>query len=77
MLLDRSIPSSSKLWESLSERILNTCHVTWEAVHDILCFDAPEGPTFIDEDVEDQGIDPKDTLSYCWRALKESRSARF
>ena len=44
-----------------------------------LCYDAPEGfhaPDVGDED-EDVELDrkSKDTLSFCWRALKEARSA--
>lgn len=43
---------------------------------DVLCFDSPEG---YEESEEGDGLDlgngTKDTLSFCWRALKESRSA--
>ena len=40
----------------------------------MLCFDAPEGANIADEEVDDLERGTKDTLSYCWRALKESRS---
>lgn len=43
----------------------------WALVKPILCNDAPEG--YVPEDLEDAtAISTKDTLSYCWRALKEA-----
>jgi len=50
------------------------CDCVWEAVRDVLCFDAPEGTNLISEEAEDVDVGTKDALSYCWRALKESRS---
>ena len=48
----------------------------WEAVRNCLCFDAPEGHEFQIEVEDDEEVDNgnKDILSFCWRALKESRS---
>lgn len=50
------------------------CDGIWEAVRNVLCFDAPEGTSILDEEAEDVTVGTKDSLSYCWRALKESRS---
>lgn len=75
-LLISSTSAGSDTWDSLNQRILNLCDNIWEAVRAILCFDAPEGLDVTEEDVDDQDIGTKDTLSYCWRALKESRSVR-
>lgn len=42
---------------------------------EVLCFDSPEGYEESEEgDSHDLGNGTKDTLSFCWRALKESRS---
>ncbi|GIZ45496.1 hypothetical protein CKM354_000865900 [Cercospora kikuchii] len=48
------------------------CHLQhiWELVKPILCDDAPEG--YLPEELENTSNDTKETLSYCWRALKES-----
>lgn len=58
-------------------RLLACCGQVWNAVHSILCFDAPEGRQFHEEEDEDDDGDSgsKDILSFCWRALKESRYA--
>lgn len=45
----------------------------WEAVKNILTADAPEG--FESGSHDEVEVGTKDLLSYCWRALKESRSA--
>ncbi|KAK5745012.1 hypothetical protein LTR17_001763 [Elasticomyces elasticus] len=43
----------------------------WMVVKPVLCDDAPEG--YMAEDAEETDeVSTKDTLSYCWRALKES-----
>ncbi|KAK3638572.1 hypothetical protein LTR22_017756 [Elasticomyces elasticus] len=43
----------------------------WIVVKPVLCDDAPEG--YMAEDAEETDeVSTKDTLSYCWRALKES-----
>ncbi|KAK4546587.1 hypothetical protein LTR36_001804 [Oleoguttula mirabilis] len=52
---------------------LSVCvHTVWEVVKPILCNDAPEGylPEGLGEEIPD--VTTKDTLSYCWRALKEA-----
>ncbi|KAI5362248.1 hypothetical protein Slin15195_G058990 [Septoria linicola] len=41
----------------------------WDLVKPILCDDAPEG--YLPEELEESINDTKETLSYCWRALKE------
>ena len=38
----------------------------------VLGADAPEGTETVDETLEEFG-DGKEVLSFCWRALKESR----
>ncbi len=43
-------------------------------MHDILCSDAPEGHDVNEDEFNEQDMGTKDTLSFCWRALKESRS---
>ena len=40
---------------------------------DVLCSDAPEGYDISEDESIEQDIGTKDTLSFCWRALKESR----
>ncbi|KAI6879686.1 hypothetical protein KC360_g7779 [Hortaea werneckii] len=51
---------------------LTTClHEIWEVVKPTLCNDAPEG--YLPEAMlETPDVSTKDTLSYCWRALKEA-----
>ena len=46
----------------------------WNIVKQVLCIDSPEGNTDYDED-EAVDIGAKDTLSYSWRTLKETRYA--
>lgn len=61
-----------------NDRILDCCTKIWEAVKEVLCFDSPEGyEEFEEGDSLDLGNGTKDTLSFCWRALKESRSANI
>ena len=43
-------------------------------MQDVLCFDAPEGHDISEDEFNEQDIGSKDILSFCWRALKESRS---
>ncbi|KAK0343862.1 hypothetical protein LTR91_017593 [Friedmanniomyces endolithicus] len=52
-------------------RLVEALNGIWEIVKPVLCDDAPEGyaPEHADN-TED--VSTKDTLSYCWRALKES-----
>ncbi|KAK3718169.1 hypothetical protein LTR37_005284 [Vermiconidia calcicola] len=56
---------------SLPHRLVDHLHAVWEAVKPVLCNDAPEG--YLPENPEDMPeMSTKDTLSYSWRALKES-----
>jgi len=73
VLLNASTSLGSDEWDDLNGRILTLCNNVWEAVRVILCFDAPEGSNDATEELDDLDIGEKDTLSYCWRALKESR----
>ena len=58
-------------FESLPSRIETCLHRVWEVVKPVLCDDAPEG--YLPDEIEGMPeISTKDTLSYCWRALKES-----
>lgn len=71
---DSSDPEWSARREA-NDRILDCCTKIWEAVKEVLCFDSPEGYEESEEgDSLDLGNGTKDTLSFCWRALKESRS---
>ena len=58
---------------SLESRLLYDCREIWHVIKDILCFDSPEGHSIYDVEEEELGIGTKDTLSFAWRALKESR----
>lgn len=70
--LETENEGNASCWKVLHDRILACCDVLWESVRDVLCMDSPEGHTV--EDVEDDvDIGEKDTLSFSWRALKESR----
>jgi len=65
------------IWEEAkcSTRILRACSKVWQIVRTVLCVDSPEGQNFAsneDEAILDIGV--KDTLSFAWRALKESAS---
>lgn len=59
--------------EQLTFRILENCSRIWEVVKQYLCVDSPEGFEMDHGEDEDSGMGPKDTLSFAWRALKESR----
>lgn len=53
------------------DRIAGLLKDVWAVVKPVLCDDAPEG--YLPEDqVDTQAVSTKDTLSYCWRALKEA-----
>ena len=62
-------------------QILKYCMDIWRMSKDILCFVSPEGyvpQEMMDEEAEEDGDDGMDTqtvMSYCWRAVKESRCA--
>ena len=70
--LDRSTKNALDQWRKFTERIHLICGDVWEVVRHTLCFDAPEGHE-MDEEADDVDIGTKDVLSFCWRALKESR----
>ena len=55
--------------------MISSCAGVWEAIKGTLCLDSPEGHQMNDKDEDDINIGMKDTLSYAWRALKESRYA--
>ena len=62
---------ASRLLEEESSKLIHCLRRVWDTVKPVLCNDAPEG-----YELEDAGelaeSSSKDTLSYCWRALKES-----
>jgi hypothetical protein len=59
-------------WLDFHTRLVMALQDVWCSVKGVLCNDAPEG--FIPDDMEEEiSIGTKDILSYCWRALKESR----
>lgn len=61
-------------WELINKRIASICSGVWDVVKKILCSDAPEGYDINEDEFIEQEIGTKDALSFCWRALKESRS---
>lgn len=62
------------LWcETLYRRLVEICAKIWDVVKPVLCIDSPEGYALPDSEEEELGIGIKDTLSYSWRALKETR----
>ncbi|KAK3676280.1 hypothetical protein LTR78_004031 [Recurvomyces mirabilis] len=65
-ILDNTPPG-----DEVDPRLIVCLHDVWTVVKPILCNDAPEG--YLPEDMEDTSeVSTKDTLSYCWRALKEA-----
>ena len=69
-----SLDTSLEKWETFDRRINLICSKVWEVVHDVLCSDAPEGYDINEDEGNEKDMGTKDTLSFCWRALKESRS---
>ena len=66
--------AASHWWRSFHDRLAKCCFNVWKAVRPALCVDSPEGQGDTpDDDDEDLDIGIKDTLSYSWRTLKESR----
>lgn len=63
-------------WRDLHDRLLQNCSAVWDAVKAVLCFDSPEGHIVIDPEDDEPDVGVKDTLSFCWRALKEARYVR-
>lgn len=70
-----STPSPAGTWADLKKRAMSSCAGVWTAVKTILCHDSPEGHCVGDQGDDDLEIGMKDTLSFAWRALKESRYA--
>lgn len=71
----KTMDASLNIWEGFNRRIFSICSTVWEVVQDVLCFDAPEGREFREDDFNERDVGTKDVLSFCWRALKESRFA--
>ena len=61
-------------WMQLNQRLIRNCENVWEAVREVLCIDSPEGHSSEDDEIHGLEIGTKDTLSFSWRGLKESRS---
>ena len=61
------------MWKRLREKLLTSCKSVWEAVKEVLCIDSPEGQASEEDEMDGLEIGTKDTLSFSWRALKESR----
>ena len=72
-----SLDVSLEKWQAFDKRLFSICSKVWEVVHDVLCSDAPEGFEISEDEVNENDIGTKDTLSFCWRALKESRSVEI
>ncbi|KAK4502728.1 hypothetical protein PRZ48_006154 [Zasmidium cellare] len=67
----RYVVSQSKGAESLSnDRLCEDLMQIWKVIKPVLCDDAPEG--YKPDEVEEGNDSTKETLSYCWRALKEA-----
>ena len=60
-------------WKELHDRLVTACSKIWEAVSHVLCHDSPEGLSAADDEDGECDAGFKDSLSYCWRALKEVR----
>ncbi|KAL9032204.1 MAG: hypothetical protein Q9180_006632, partial [Flavoplaca navasiana] len=64
-------PTQRYIWGENVDRLLVLSFDVWSAVKHTLCADAPEG--YEPDSVTDENpVGPKDLLSFCWRALKES-----
>ena len=72
-LFDHLGDESPRQWREFHERIIQSCSDVWDAVKEVLCFDSPEGHVVLDPEDDEPDIRIKDTLSFCWRALKEAR----
>ena len=71
-----SLNASLDKWEGIDTRIVSICSGVWDVVKSVLCSDAPEGYDICEDELLEQDTGSKDTLSFCWRALKESRSVQ-
>ena len=70
-----SAQAPTESWEKLKADLITSCIEVWKAVKDSLCLDSPEGHDFNDSGESEWTVGTKDALSFCWRALKESRYA--
>ena len=59
----------------MNDRIVTFCREIWEVVRGVLCYDSPEGFTLEEDENNAIDVGTKDTVSFSWRALKESRFA--
>jgi hypothetical protein len=64
------VQSSASEMTEFCVQVQDPMSQVWEVVKPILCNDAPEG--YLPEDFEESIDSSKQTLSYCWRALKEA-----
>jgi hypothetical protein len=69
--------SSRSLTRRLNTKILDCCGDVWDVVKQVLCVDSPEGFDMDESEDNDSGTGSKDSLSFAWRALKESRLVIF
>lgn len=69
--------SSRSLARQLNTKILDCCGDVWDVVKQVLCVDSPEGFEIDESEENDSGTGSKDSLSFAWRALKESRLVIF
>lgn len=56
------------------EEVFSACVQVWNIVKSLLCSDAPD--SFDDNDTGINDVDGRENMSFCWRALKESRLER-
>ena len=70
-LLNHEQHVSGQSCREFHDRLFSCCVQVWDTVKPILCVDSPEGQGDDEEKEADIGV--KDTLSFSWRALKESR----
>ena len=77
MVGSRDIQNVPKYLASLafSQTIPSLCSKIWSFVKPVLCADAPEGQAMYDDSADGSDMEAKGMLSFCWRALKESRYA--
>ena len=58
---------------AFSQKFPRLCGQIWSFVKPVLCSDAPEGQMLYDDLPDATDAEGKERLSFCWRALKESR----
>lgn len=64
------------LLQDIKNNIFLCCEQVWIAVREVLCYDAPEGRVIEEDDADNLDTGSKDSLSFCWRALRESKFVR-